>query len=139
MHLLLTRGGAIPPANTAPRAVIPLPHFSVLISIHTLQISFPLLPHTIESTLHTTFVASSKMLISGNQETVCWLLITSDCTAHYASEVNYQQNEGKMGPQSRSSSHQFSTCGVALTSYLSVFILSSFVHLDSLFTKAPGD
>lgn len=85
-----------------------------------LKPGFPVLAHTIESTLHSAFVASSKMLISGNQETVCCLLITSDCTAHYVSEVNYQQNEGKMGPQSRSSSHQFSTCGagVGLTSYL---------------------
>lgn len=46
------------------------------------------------------FVASSKMLFSGNQATVCYMLITADCTAHYVSEVNYQQNEGKMGPQS---------------------------------------
>lgn len=95
--------GAVLTANTAPHAVIP--HFSILISLFTHEIGSPL-ARTIESTLHfstlalqSTFVASSKMLILSNQETVCCLLITSDCTAHYASEVNYQQNEGKIGPR----------------------------------------
>lgn len=89
--------GAIRTANTAPHAVIP--PFSFLISLLAPEFRSPLLTHTIESTLQSTFVASSKMLISGNQETVCCLLITSDCTAYYASEVNYQQNEGKIGPR----------------------------------------
>lgn len=75
-------------------------HFYILLSWHTPQIRYLLLTHTIESTLQSTFVASSKMLISGNQETVSFLLITSDSTTHYASEVNYQQNESKIGPQS---------------------------------------
>lgn len=117
MHLLLMQGLFLLPTQRRMR-LFPF-HISLFWFLYTLQIRFPLLARTIESTLHSTFVASSKMLISGNQETVCCLLITSDCTTHYASEVNYQQNEGKMGPQSRSSSHQFSTCvaGVGLTSY----------------------
>lgn len=93
MHLLLMQWPSLLLAQSHMWGSIP-------ISIHTPQIRFPLLPHTIENTLHSTFVVSSKMLISGNQASVCCMLITSDCTAHYVSEVNYQQNEGKMGPQS---------------------------------------
>lgn len=93
MHLLLVQGPFRLPAQSHMRGSIP-------ISIHTPQIRFPLLTHTMENTLHSTFEALSKMLISGNQATVCCMLIIADCTAHYASEVNYRQNEGKMGPQS---------------------------------------
>lgn len=93
MHLLLVQGPFLLPTQSHMRG-------STSISIHTPQTRFHLFTHTIENTLHSTFVASSKMLISGNQATVWCMLITSDCTAHYASEVNYQQNEGKMGPQS---------------------------------------
>lgn len=99
----------------------------VPISIHKPQTRFPLLTQTIENTLHFTFVASSKMLISSNQATVCCLLITSDCTAHYASEVNYEQNDGKIGPQSWSSSHQFSTSSVACWFWLPTYCPCVFI------------
>lgn len=89
MHLLLMQGSYLLPAKSHLQGSFP-------ISIHTSN----QVTHTTENTLHSTFVVSSKMLISGNQATVCCMLITSDCTAHYVSEVNYQQNEGKMDPQS---------------------------------------
>lgn len=87
MHLLSMQGSYLLPAKSH------------------MQGSFPASSHTsnqvtTENTLHSTFMVSSKTLISGNQATVCRMLITSDCTAHYVSEVNYQQNEGKIDPQS---------------------------------------
>lgn len=136
MHLLLMSGPFRLPAQRHMQG-------AVSISIHKSETRFPLLTHTIENTLHFTFVTSSKMLISSNQATVCCLLITSDCTAHYAPEVNYEQNDGKIGLQSWSSSHQFSTSRAACW-FDFLFIASaclfyfSFVHLHSLFTKATG-
>lgn len=88
--------GTIPTTRPEPHAELNFPFLYT--HTHTLQIRLPLLSRTIENTLHSTSVAFSKMLFSGNQATVWYMLITSDCTAHYASEVNYQQSEGKIGP-----------------------------------------
>lgn len=93
MHLLLMSGPFLLPTQSHTQGAVP-------ISIHKPQTRFHLLTHTIENTLHFTFGASSKMLISSNQATVCCRLITFDCTAHYAPEVNYEQNDSKIGLQS---------------------------------------
>lgn len=116
--------GAIPPANTEP-------HVGLNSHFLSTQLKIGSLTHTMENTLHSTFVACSKMLFSGNQATVCCMLITSVCTAHYVSQVNYLQSGGKMGPQSESSSHQFSTCAA------SCWIASAVYSIPLLLTYIP--
>lgn len=114
--------GAVPTASTQPHAGL-ISHFYT----HTSNQVPSTYTYNKKNTLHSVFVPSSKMLISGNHATVCCMLITSDCTTHYASEVNYEQNEGKMGPQSLSSSHQFSTCGTSCCFWLTTYCLCMFI------------